>query len=98
MNALLLVVVALTSLVAAAVLARGGVTALGAAIGLTLEVIGATVVFFVANLSAGVVVVLLARALSVFYTTLYEVADISLLAIALVQAITLTAWRLSANR
>jgi hypothetical protein len=95
-NALLLVAVAITSLAAVAALVRGGVAGLGAAIGAALEVIGATLVFFVANVTVGVAVVLVARSLSIFYTTLYEVADISLLVIALVQAITLTAWRLSA--
>ena len=98
MNALLLVVVAITSLVAVVALARGGVGALVSAIGLTLEVIGATVVFFVANVSVGVAVVLVARWLSIFYTTLYEVADVSLLVISLVQAMALTTWRASAKR
>jgi hypothetical protein len=98
MNTLLLAVVALTSLAAVVALARGGLSALGSAIGVTLEMIGATVVFFVANVALGVALVLLGRALSIFYTTLYEVSDISLLIIALVQGMTLTAWRIASRR
>jgi hypothetical protein len=98
MNVLLLAAVAITSLAAAVALVRGGVSGLGAALGLTLEVIGATVVFFVANVGVGVALVLAGRSLSIFYTTLYEVADVSLLVIALVQAIGVTAWRTSSSR
>ncbi len=95
--AFLLVVTGLTSLLALAVLARDGVTGLGRALGITLEVIGATVVFFVANLAVGVALVLVARAFSVFYTTLYEVADVTLLILAVIQAVVVTAWRLSST-
>jgi hypothetical protein len=95
MTALLLTVVAFTSLVAAIVLVRGGVAGLGAAIGTVLEVIGATVLFFVVNLTAGVALVLVARSLSIFYTTLYEVTDVTVLILSLLQALTLTVWRQS---
>lgn len=86
-------VVGITSLLAMAILARGGLARLGAALGIVLEVIGATVVFFVANVTVGFALVLVARALSVFYTTLYDVTDLAVPILSFVQALTITAWR-----
>ena len=90
-DALLLGVALLTSLLAILVFrkrARGG---LMTAVGLVLEAAGATVLFFAANLAVGVTLVLLARRVW-FYTTLYDVTDVSLLILSLFQAITITAW------
>jgi hypothetical protein len=84
-------VAAFTSLVAVVVLRRRGLGGLGAAVGLVLETVGATVLFFVANVTVGATFVLLARRIW-FYTTLYDVTDISLLVISLLQAVALTAW------
>jgi hypothetical protein len=93
MTLLLLVIVGITSLLAVVVLARGRVSGLFAALGIVLEVVGATVVFFVVNLTAGVALVLAARALSIFYTTLYEVTDVTLLILSLAQSLTITVWQ-----
>jgi hypothetical protein len=92
MSALLLVVAAITSAVGVVVGARGRVAGLGAALGVVLEVVGATMLFFVANVAIGATLVLLARYLSIYYTTLYEVADVTLLIISAFQALTLTVW------
>ena len=96
-TAIVLLVVAITSLAALAILARGGVARLGAALGLVLEVIGATVVFLVANVMVGFVLVLAGRSLSLFYTTLYDVTDLGLPILSLVQALMITAWRMRAS-
>ncbi|MBM3220329.1 MAG: hypothetical protein FJZ38_16920 [Candidatus Rokubacteria bacterium] len=93
MTLLLLAVVAVTSLLAVAALGRGRVGEALAALGMVLEAIGATVGFFVANLTAGVALVLVARAVSLFYATLYEVADVTLPIMSLIQALTITLWR-----
>jgi hypothetical protein len=85
---LLLGVATFTSLLAIVAIRRRG---LGTAVAVLLEVVGATVVLFFANVAAGGTLVLLARKIW-FYTTLYDVADISLLVISLLQAVTLTAW------
>jgi hypothetical protein len=89
---LLLVVAAITSVAGVLLGARGRMAGLGAALGVVLEVMGATVLFFVANVAVGATVVLLARYASIFYTTLYDVADVSLLLISVVQALTITIW------
>lgn len=88
---LLLAVTAMTSLAAVILLRRRGLAALGVAAGVVLETVGATVLFFVANVTVGGTIILLARRIW-FYTTLYDVTDITLLMISLLQAITLTVW------
>ena len=84
--------IAISSLVLL-VVARGRIGAIVGAIGVTLEVAGATILLFVANLALGAVLVLVARRLAVYYTTLYEVADVTLLVCSLLQAVTITIWR-----
>ena len=93
MTGLLALVTAITSAAAVAIGWRGGVGGLVAAVGVVLETIGATVLFFVANLTVGALLVLAGRKLAMFYTTLYEVSDITLLVVAVVQALTVTLWR-----
>lgn len=92
---LILIVVAITSVVGVALGARGRIAGVRAAVGVVLEVVGATVLFFAANLVVGAALVLAARRLTPFYTTLYEVTDVALLILSLLQALTLTAWRQS---
>ena len=90
-DALLLGVALLTSILAILVFrkrARGGLVT---AVAVVLETAGATALFFAANLAVGVTFVLLARRVW-FYTTLYDVTDVSLLILSLFQAITVTAW------
>jgi hypothetical protein len=91
-TALLLVVAAVTSAVAVMVGTRGRMAGLGGAVGMVLEVVGVTVLFFVANVAVGATVVLGARYLSMFYSALYEVSDVTLLIMSVLQALTLTAW------
>lgn len=93
MTKLLLVVAAITSIAGVLIGRRGGLAGLVAALGVVLETVGATVVFFVANLAVGVALVLVGRQLSIFYTTLYEITDITLLILSFVQAVALTVWR-----
>lgn len=95
MAALLLGVAALTSIVGFAIGRRGSLAGLVTAGGVMLETVGATVLFFVANLVVGVTLILAARYVSVFYATLYEVTDVTLLILSFVQAVMLTAWRQS---
>ena len=92
------VVLGLTSLAILVLVARRrGVAGLGAALGTMLEVAGATVLLFLANVALGAVVVLVARRLTPFYGTLYAVNDISLLVVSLLQALTITLWRTRAR-
>jgi fructose-specific phosphotransferase system IIC component len=89
---LILVVAAITSAVAVGIGARRRRAGVGVAIGAVLEVVGATVLFFVANLLVGAALVLIARRFTPYYTTLYEVTDLALLVLSLLQALTFTAW------
>jgi hypothetical protein len=93
MTILLSLVAAITSIAVVVIGRRGGVPGLVTAIGVVLETIGATVLFFAANLTVGATLVLAGRWFSAFYTTLYEVADITLLIVSVVQALTVTIWR-----
>jgi hypothetical protein len=88
-----LTIFAITSALAIALLVRRRVRGLGAAIGMVLEVIGATTIFLFANLAVGVLLVLAARKLALFYTTLYVVTDEMLLVGSLTQALIITVWR-----
>jgi hypothetical protein len=93
MTILLSLIIAITSLVGVAIGWRGGVGGLAAAVGVVLETIGATVLFFAANLAVGATLVLAGRWYSYFYTTLYEVTDITLLVVSVIQALLVTIWR-----
>jgi hypothetical protein len=57
----------------------------------TLELVGLTVIFLVANLSLGLAVVLGARALSMPFISVYILNDASLIVLSAVQA-TIVAW------
>jgi hypothetical protein len=97
-HVLLLVVIALTSSVALFAGNRRGVRRLGIAILTAVEVIGATTVFFAANLAIGVLLVLTVRRLTPFYPSLYEVADVALLILSLLQALIFETWRRTPRR
>jgi hypothetical protein len=90
---LVVTVIATTSLVTLIVVVRGGVSGLRGAIGITLEVIGATVIFLAAHVALGAALVLAARWFTLFYAALYAVNDVTLLVVALLQALTITLWR-----
>jgi hypothetical protein len=77
-----------------------GVRALGysgiglrAAVGKTLECVGVTFVFFLANLAAGMFVVLLGRFLTQGFVSLYLANDVTLLVLSLLQGLTFEWWR-----
>jgi len=86
-------VIGMTFVAGAVALKRGRAAGAGAALGLVLEVVGATVLFFAANVLVGAAVVLAARALTPFYPTLYEITDITLLIFSFGEALAITAWR-----
>jgi hypothetical protein len=93
MTILLSMIVGITSIVGVVIGWRGGLAGLATAVGVVLETIGATVLFFAANLAVGASLVLAGRWYSYFYTTLYEVTDITLLIASVIQALTVTIWR-----
>jgi hypothetical protein len=89
---LLIAIVAITSASAVAIAWGQGVRALGRAVLLAVEIVGAATLFFAANVGVGVALVLAARRFSPYYPTLYEVSDVSLLLFSLVQALVLQIW------
>lgn len=77
-----------------------GVKALGysrkglrAAVGKMLECVGVTLVFFLANLAAGMAVVLLGRLLTQRFISLYLANDVTFLVFSLLQGLTFEWWR-----
>ena len=65
------------------------------AAGIVLETVGAVAIFMAANVTLGMTLVLGLRLLTPFYPTLYEMADVALLFLSVLQALTYQAWRLS---
>ena len=63
------------------------------AVGKTCECVGLTLVFLLLNLAVGVFAILAGRSLSGRFVSLYIVSDITLLMLALLQALTFQAWR-----
>ena len=92
---LLLAVAASTTAIAVALGRRRGVSRLGASTVVAIEIVGATTLFFTANLAIGVTVVLAIRRLTSYSTTLYDVTDASLLIFSLLQALVFETWRRS---
>jgi hypothetical protein len=88
---LVLVVVTITSALACALGRRRGVSRLGAAVVMLVETVGATVLFFAANVVIGVPLVIMARRLTPYYLTLYDASDLTLLILSLFQATTFEA-------
>jgi hypothetical protein len=94
-EAFLLLLVVLTSVGAYAIGRRAlglSVPTLGRALRQTLEVIGLTVVFFVANLGIGLAIVLGLRALTTRFVSVYVLDDASLVALSALQAIVVSCW------
>lgn len=91
----LLVLATITSAIAVAFGRRRGIACLGAAVVVAVETIGAAVLFFVANVTIGIGLVLAARRLTPVYLTIYEVSDLVLLIISLLQALVFETWRRS---
>jgi len=100
-EAFVLLLVALTSTGAWAVGARGlGLEsrALGGAVGRMLESVGLIVVFFVANLLVGGLLIVTARALGPRFISLYYLDDVTVLVLSVVQGLALQAWREAGRR
>jgi hypothetical protein len=91
-----LVLVGITSLgtflLGARVLGLSG-RGLRAAVGKTLECVGLTLVFFLANLGAGMAVVLLGRLLARGFVSVYLANDVTLLVLSLLQGLAFQWWR-----
>jgi hypothetical protein len=66
---------------------------LGWALRQTLEMVGLTVVFLVANLAIGLAVILTTRALSMRFVSVYILNDASLVALSALQGMILGWWR-----
>lgn len=93
---LILVLVGLTSLGAYVVGARGlrlSGSGLRTAAARALECVGLTIVFLVANVAIGAVIVLGARVLAGGFVSLYPAADMTLLPLSLLQGLTFQWWR-----
>jgi hypothetical protein len=84
---LVLLVVTLTSVLACALGGRRGVSRLGAAVVVLVETVGATALFYAANVVIGVPLILAARRLTPYDLTLYDASDLALLILSMVQAI-----------
>jgi hypothetical protein len=65
------------------------------AVGVALETVGAVAIFMAVNVALGVTLVLALRVLTRLYPTLYEMADVAVLILSVLQALTYQAWRLS---
>ena len=91
----LLIALGTSALVLLPALLRDGrpLARLGRAALFALETLGAVTLFMAMNVAVGMTVVLGARALTPYYFSLYEVADIALLGLSAVQALVYQAWR-----
>ncbi len=63
------------------------------AVGKMLECFGISLVFFVVNLSAGVIGILVARATIRGFVSLYMAADVTVLFLSVLQGLTFVWWR-----
>ncbi|MFQ5801987.1 MAG: hypothetical protein ACE5JQ_03705 [Candidatus Methylomirabilales bacterium] len=63
------------------------------AVGKMLECFGICLVFFVVNLSVGVIAVLVARATTWGFISLYMAADVTVLVLSVLQGLTFMWWR-----
>jgi hypothetical protein len=65
---------------------------LGAAIGKMLECIGVILVFFVANLTIGLVAILVGRSLTGAFVSTYSMSDVVLLVVSFLQGLIFHCW------
>jgi hypothetical protein len=71
---------------------------LRAAVRRTLVCLGMTLVFFLANLALGVLVVLVGRWILAGFVSLYPASDVTLVVLSWLQAMTFQSWREFARR
>ena len=96
MSSLLLLLLAVTTSVAAGLIvrrARPGARGLGAAVLLVLELAGISTLFLLANLALGVAIVLAIRIFSSFFLSIYVLNDLSLVALSVLQGAVVFCWR-----
>lgn len=67
--------------------------ALGAAVDKTLQCLGLTLLFYALNVGIGVVGILVARAVTRVFVSLYLVEDVMLLVLSLLQGLVFAWWR-----
>jgi hypothetical protein len=72
--------------------------ALGPALAHLLDVVGLIVVFYLANVAMGALVLVAARHLAHRVVSLYTLDDIALVVLSLLQAIAFQAWRAAGTR
>ena len=93
---LILVVALLTSAAVVAIAiarGRGSLAGLARALAQAVETLGAIAIFMALNVAVGMFLVLAARKLTPYYFSLYEIADVALLILSLVQALVYQTWR-----
>lgn len=94
-SVLLLVVVAVTSVVAAGLAMRGSGSegrGFGAAVRQVLELAGIATLFLLANLALGLAIVLGIRSVSSLFVSVYVLDDASLVALSLLQGAVFFCW------
>jgi hypothetical protein len=64
----------------------------------TLELAGLTVIFLVANLAIGLAVILVSRALSARFVSVYILSDVSLVGLSALQGVMFGCWRARSHR
>jgi hypothetical protein len=91
----LLVVFATSALAVALAIYRRvwSAPALGRALVIAVETVGAVTIFLAVNVAVGMTLVLAMRVLTPFYLSLYEVADAALLVLSALQALVYQGWR-----
>lgn len=92
-GALLLVVVAMTSLAAAWVTRARRPVPLARAVCLTLELVGTAMCFLLGNLVVGLVIILGIRSLTPMFVSVYVLNDMSLVALSALQGTWFFCWR-----
>jgi hypothetical protein len=68
------------------------------ALGKACECIGLTLVFFLLNLSVGIIAILAARVFIGGFVSVYYLSDVTLLVLSSLQALTFQAWRAGSRR
>jgi hypothetical protein len=66
---------------------------LRAAVGTTLELIGVSALFFVVNVAVGTLAIGAIRGLTSTFVSIYQVSDVSLLVLSLVQGLLFGGWK-----
>jgi len=101
MSSLLLLLLAVTTSVAAGLIVRragAGRRGLRDAVPLVLELTGISTLFLLANVALGIAIVLGIRTFSPFFVSIYVLNDLSLVALSVLQGAVFFCWRVSPDR